>query len=112
MLRETGFDVDVVLDGAQAVAAQRSKSYDLILMDLQMPVMDGWEATRRIRRLPQHQPAIVAVTAEVVGAVREKCLKAGMDEYLSKPFTRDQLLAVVRSVHDQLRAADTMCEAS
>jgi CheY-like chemotaxis protein len=112
ILRDTGFEVDLVPDGNQAVVLHRSKPYDLILMDLHMPIMDGWEATRRIRRLAQRQPVIVAVTAEVVGRVREKCLRAGMDDYLSKPFTKDQLLAVVRSVHDRLRAADTMCEAS
>jgi CheY-like chemotaxis protein len=112
LLRETGAEVDVVSDGPQAVDAKRSKPYHLILMDLQIPVMDGWEATRRIRQLRQRQPGFVAVTADVVDGVRERCLRTGMDDYLSKPFTRDQLLAVVASAHERARVADTMCEAS
>ena len=112
LLRETGAEVDVVSDGAQALAAQRSKPYDLILMDLHMPVMEDWEATRQIRRLQQRQPVIVAATADVVGGVREKCRDAGMDDYLSKPFTRDQLLKVVRGVHERRASADAVPKAS
>ncbi|MBV9759077.1 MAG: response regulator [Acidobacteriaceae bacterium] len=112
ILREAGFKVDVASHRDQAVKVQRSEPYDLILMDLQMPVMDGWEATRRIRELPQPQPVIVAVTADVVDQVREECLKAGMDDYLSKPFTRDQLLAIVRSVQKGREGADRVLKAS
>ena len=112
LLRETGSEVDVVSDGAQALIAQRSKPYDLILMDLQMPVMDGWEATRQIRHMRGSQPVIVAVTADVVAGVQEKCRDAGMDDYLSKPFTRDRLLAMVRIVHERRMKADTISKAS
>lgn len=102
MLTRAGFDVDVVADGRQAVQAQREKHYQLILMDLHMPVMDGWEATRHIRNLGQGHPMIIAVTADVLAGAREKCLEAGMDGYLSKPFTSQQLVQVVASVREQV----------
>lgn len=112
MLRDKGFKVDIVPDGKQALAAHRSTPYDVILMDLQMPVMDGWEATSQIRHSRAKQPIIVALTADVIGDVRERCLKAGMDDYLSKPFTKNQLLTVVRSVLKRLTTADTIRKAS
>ena len=110
-LRETGFEIDVVADGRTAIAAQRSKPYDLILMDLQMPGVDGCEATRQIRKLTGKQPVIVAVTADVMAGVREKCRAAGMDAYLAKPFTRNELLSVVLDVHQRLAAADAVVKA-
>jgi CheY-like chemotaxis protein len=106
MLKRAGFDVDVVEDGSQAVEAQREKHYQLILMDLHMPVMDGIEATRHIRRLGDEQPMIIAVTADVLAGAREKCLEAGMDGYLSKPFTSQQLVQVVASARDQVISGD------
>ena len=112
MLRGTGFEVDVVADGKLAVAAQRSQPYHLILMDLQMPGIDGWEATRRIRMAPGIQPVIVAVTANAMPGTRERCLAAGINDYLPKPFNREQLLLLVREIHNRLASADTMCKAS
>jgi CheY-like chemotaxis protein len=112
LLRRAGFEVDLVADGQQALEAHGSQPYDLILMDLQMPNVDGFEATRQIRRSQLKQPIIVAVSADVVDDVRARCLKEGMDDYLSKPFTRDQLLAVVRSAQERLAAADTIRRAS
>jgi CheY-like chemotaxis protein len=112
VLRETGFEVDVVANGRSAIAAHRSKPYDLILMDLQMPGVDGLEPTRQIRKLSEKQPVIVAVTADVMAGVREKCRAAGMDAYLAKPFTRHELLSVVLDVHKRLTAADTVPKAS
>ena len=112
MLRDRGLKVDIVPDGKRALAAHRAKPYDLILMDLQMPVMDGWQATSQIRQLRAKQPIIVALTADVIGDVREKCLKAGMDDYLSKPFTKNQLLTVVRSALKRLTNAGAIRKAS
>src|SRR5438270_702068 len=66
------------------------------LMDCQMPTMDGFEASRQIRQLSHPQPIIIAVTANALVGERERCLKAGMDDYLSKPFQAEQLIAVVK----------------
>ncbi len=95
-LEEFGFKYEVVADGAQAVARiVAGETYDAVLMDIQMPIMDGREATRRIRtfesetgRPPQQ---IIAVTAHAMADDREKCLAAGMDDYLSKPFETQAL---------------------
>jgi CheY-like chemotaxis protein len=96
ILQRAGFDVDVVVDGNEALQAHRANPYDVILMDCQMPFMDGFEASRQIRLLEQRQPAIIAVTANALAGERERCLHAGMDDYLSKPFQAEQLIAVVK----------------
>ena len=88
--------VDAVWNGRQAVIACREQDYDVVLMDCQMPEMDGLEATQQIRKLKKPQPRIVAVTAHAVAGYREKCLECGMDDYLSKPYRREQLLRLVR----------------
>jgi signal transduction histidine kinase/ActR/RegA family two-component response regulator len=101
LLEREGHEVEVATDGAQAVdmATQGDMPYDLILMDMQMPVMDGLEATRRIRaheRNTREHVRIVAMTANVMAEDRERCLAAGMDEYLSKPIRVDELRAALR----------------
>jgi CheY-like chemotaxis protein len=100
MLKHAGFNVDLAKDGSEAVEAHSSNPYDVIFMDCQMPGMDGWEATSRIRQLNQPQPFIVAVTANALVGDRERCLTAGMDDYLSKPFTAEQLVMIVRKSID------------
>ena len=77
-----------MIDGAQAVAAVERGHYDLVFMDIQMPEMDGYEATRRIRKrlARENQPRIVALTANALLGDREKCLAAGADSYVTKPF--------------------------
>lgn len=96
ILQRAGFNIDLVADGNEALEAHRTCPYDLILMDCQMPTMDGFEASRQIRQLAQPQPVIIAVTANALVGERERCLSAGMDDYLSKPFQAEQLVAVVR----------------
>ena len=96
ILQRAGFKIDLVGDGNEALEAHRTNPYDLILMDCQMPTMDGFEASRQIRQLPNRQPIIIAVTANALVGERERCLNAGMDDYLSKPFQAEQLVAVVR----------------
>lgn len=109
MLISLGLEPDIVSNGLGALEALSRGKYDLVLMDCQMPEMDGYEATRRIRRLeseqnsqggtrlrhPAHIP-IVALTAHAMEGDREQCLEAGMDDYLSKPFTRNQLMDVLQ----------------
>jgi two-component system, sensor histidine kinase and response regulator len=96
ILQRAGFNIDLVADGNEAVEAHRANPYDLILMDCQMPTMDGFEASRTIRQLNQRQPVIIAVTANALVGEREKCLDAGMNDYLSKPFQADQLVSLVK----------------
>jgi signal transduction histidine kinase/DNA-binding response OmpR family regulator len=97
MLTSAGHHVTLVEDGSAALAAVEAGDFDLVLMDLQMPVMDGLEATRRIRQLPaprSHLP-IVAVTASVLPEQVDACRAAGMDAHLSKPIDRESLLRMV-----------------
>ncbi len=99
MLDSLGIDVAVVTDGKAAIQAITGQHFDLVLMDCQMPVMDGLEATRQIRKDEQEsgrEPvAIVALTANALAGDRERCIESGMNEYLGKPFTMDQLHAVL-----------------
>ena len=96
ILQRAGFNIDLVDDGSEALEAHRSEPYDMILMDCQMPIMDGFEASRQIRQLQQPQPVIIAVTANALVGERERCLNAGMNDYLSKPFQAEQLVALVK----------------
>ena len=98
MLRKLGLtSVDAVYDGAKAVEAVRNVRYHLVLMDVQMPVMDGLEATCKIRSLPSGKGLpIVAMTAYAMRGDRERCLEAGMDDYISKPITADALADTLR----------------
>lgn len=92
LLRKRGYEVDVANDGAQAVQCVAEKSYGLILMDLQMPVLDGLEAARLIRSFQGcAQPPIIAVTAYTLNGERERCLEAGMNGYLPKPVDSQKL---------------------
>jgi CheY-like chemotaxis protein len=87
----------VVNDGRQAVEAARAGGFDLILMDVEMPDVDGFEATALIRateRSRQRVP-IIAMTAHAMSGDRERCLDAGMDDYLSKPIARNELAAML-----------------
>ncbi|HET7701835.1 MAG TPA: response regulator [Candidatus Limnocylindrales bacterium] len=93
LLKNLGLAADVATNGLEAVAAIERQPYDIILMDVQMPDMDGLEATRRIRAAaPSTRPWIIAMTANAMEGDREACLAAGMDDYLSKPI-RPELLA-------------------
>ena len=87
MLEKIGLAADLAEDGRQAVNMAENKSYDLIFMDLQMPVMDGLEATRLIREKKRSgpEPIIIAMTANVMDGIQNRCLEAGMNEYISKP---------------------------
>ncbi|EXI67429.1 MAG: Signal transduction histidine-protein kinase BarA [Candidatus Accumulibacter adjunctus] len=97
------FGVDVVLvlvpDGERAVAEHARQPFDLVLMDCQMPAMDGFEATRRIREREQRRGSqrtpVVALTAHAMAGYRDECLQAGMDDYLAKPFEATALRQIL-----------------
>ena len=99
MLGSTGANLQFVPDGAQAVEAYKSGECDLILMDLSMPVLGGLEATRQIRAYEkaEDRPAckIIAVTANAQPSDAEACMAAGMDDFLSKPFRKGDLISII-----------------
>jgi CheY-like chemotaxis protein/nitrogen-specific signal transduction histidine kinase len=106
MLEKLGFRGDVVANGAEALEALEGKSYDVVLMDIQMPELDGLEATRRIHeRWGVERPRIIAVTAGAMSEERERCLAAGMDDYLSKPIRIEELSAALASVRSPANAS-------
>jgi signal transduction histidine kinase/ActR/RegA family two-component response regulator/HAMP domain-containing protein len=92
LLEDAGLQVDLAENGAEALAMAREKSYDLILMDMQMPVMNGIDATRAIRALPNHSTTpILAMTANAFDDDRHVCIEAGMNEHIGKPVQPDKL---------------------
>jgi PAS domain S-box-containing protein len=108
MLARLGAHADVVVNGIDVLAAVSAKTYDLILMDLRMPVVDGLEATRRIRaRSITSQPKIFAITADALPEHRDACLAAGMDGFLAKPLKLEELERALETVVQSLASADT-----
>jgi PAS domain S-box-containing protein len=93
MLKRLGYKADVAFNGQEVLQALARQPYDLVLMDIQMPKMDGLEATRRIRemKMPADQTCIMAMTAYALEGDREECLKAGMNDFISKPIKMDEL---------------------
>ncbi|MFZ1316747.1 response regulator, partial [Methanothrix sp.] len=104
MLKRLGYKADVAENGLEVLQALRERSYDVVLMDVQMPQMDGLEATRRIRDsgLTTH---IIAMTAHALDGDRDECLKAGMDEYISKPIKIEELARVLETFDQRCAAA-------
>jgi CheY-like chemotaxis protein len=102
MLKRLGYRADAVSNGRDALLALKCQHYDIILMNLGMPEMDGLEATRQIRLSfpPLHQPKIIAVTACILPNSREICLEAGMNDFMPKPFKINEL-AQILSKHMQ-----------
>jgi signal transduction histidine kinase/DNA-binding response OmpR family regulator len=98
LLEKLGYRADVVANGLETLEALERQPYDLLLSDVQMPEMDGLEATRRIiERWPEgERPWIVAMTAEAMSGDRERCLEAGMNDYLAKPIRVDELVAAIK----------------
>jgi CheY-like chemotaxis protein/HPt (histidine-containing phosphotransfer) domain-containing protein len=106
-LTKAGFSVDIVDDGQQALDSYKRSSYDLIIMDIEMPHMDGFTATRAIREIEKrllgdgihrangHIP-IIAMTGHAIEGFRERCLDAGMDDFITKPVFRDELISIVK----------------
>jgi CheY-like chemotaxis protein len=97
MLKRLGYRADAVANGREVIEALERQDYDLVLMDIKMPEMDGITATQVIRNLrPDSGPKIVAITAFALEGDREKCLEAGMDDYISKPVQVKELAAILK----------------
>jgi len=97
-LRRHGFEVIVAADGARGVDAARRERPDLVLMDLDLPVLDGWEATRRLKAAPETRSIpVVALSAHAMAGERERALAAGCDDHDTKPVDLDRLLAKIRA---------------
>jgi CheY-like chemotaxis protein len=98
LLAQLGYRADVAGNGLEVIAALERQSYDIVLMDVQMPELDGLEATRRIRAqwTPPRGPRIIAMTANAMQGDREDCLAAGMDDYISKPIRVHDLLSALQ----------------
>src|SRR5204863_516832 len=96
ILELAGLEVDVAEDGDQALRMLQERDYALVLMDMQMPVMDGLQATRAIRHHPRWvRMPVVAMTANALGEDRELCLQAGMNDHVAKPVNPDRLYATL-----------------
>lgn len=108
MLRKSGFDADVANDGLEGVTKVKQGHYEIVLMDWHMPEMNGLEATAAIRaELPaERQPWIIGLTANAMIGDREKCIQAGMNDYLTKPLRKDDFLSAFSRVH--LRSVDAV----
>jgi CheY-like chemotaxis protein len=98
-LRKLGFDVSVAFDGEQGVEMARSKKPDLILMDLSLPLLDGWEATRLLKQAADTRSIpIIALSAHTMVGDRERALTAGCDDYDAKPIVLERLLAKIEAL--------------
>jgi CheY-like chemotaxis protein/HPt (histidine-containing phosphotransfer) domain-containing protein len=108
LLQKMGYRADVVTNGAEALAALARQRYDVVLMDVEMPIMDGLEASRRINQMwpAAQRPRIIAMTANAMQGDRETCLAAGMDDYLSKPIRREELAAALARSESVVVSAD------
>jgi CheY-like chemotaxis protein len=100
LLQQMGYRADLASNGIEAVESVQRQSYDVILMDVQMPEMDGLEASRRICAMAPaaQRPRIVAMTANAMQGDREMCIDAGMDDYLTKPIRVDRLVEALQQV--------------
>ena len=112
ILDRLGYRADVAADGAEAVAAVQRQAYDVVFMDVQMPEMDGLEATRRIRADPSvAQPHIIALTANAMEGDRERCLEAGADDYVAKPVGMQALADAIERAQAAVGAAPSPASA-
>lgn len=96
MLRKAGLNFDVANNGEEAVKAYKSYHYDMILMDCQMPILDGYEATKKIREIQKKHIPIIAVTAHAFQEAMEKCVSCGMDDFLCKPLSNEKLIETIK----------------
>ena len=103
MLEKIGYQADVAANGQEVLQALERQDYDLILMDVQMPEMDGLETSKKIRKQWPNGPKIIAMTAYALEGDREKCLDAGMDDYISKPVRLEELQSRLNQIENSSR---------
>ena len=108
MLERLGYKADCVDNGAEALAAQRTRAYDIIFMDLQMPAIDGFETTRRLRQDcgSDTHPWIVAMTAMTMTGDRERCLAIGMNDFVSKPIRARDLVEAFERYQEAIASSN------
>lgn len=98
-LTRKGYEVLIAADGAQGVAMAQAHTPDLILMDMSLPVLDGWEATRRLKQAPETNTiAVIALTAHAMAGDRERALAVGCDDYDTKPIEFPRLLSKIQGI--------------
>jgi two-component system cell cycle response regulator DivK len=98
-LQRRGYEVIVAVDGEEGVARARSEAPDVVIMDMSLPVLDGWEATRQIKAAPESKSIpVIALTAHAMSGDRERALEVGCDEYDTKPIEIDRLLGKIEAV--------------
>lgn len=101
-LQRRGFEVVVAVDGTQGLALAETEAPDAILMDMSLPGLDGWEATRRLKRAPTTRSIpVIALTAHAMSSDRDRALAAGCDEYETKPIELARLTAKLEALHDR-----------
>jgi CheY-like chemotaxis protein len=101
-LQRRGYEVIMAMDGEQGVTMAQSEKPDLILMDMGLPVLDGWEATRRIKTMPETQSIpVIALTAHAMAGDQEKALEAGCDDYDTKPIDFKRLLGKIQALTEK-----------
>ena len=98
-LRRKGYETLIAVDGGQAVDVARAEAPDLILMDMSLPILDGWEATRKLKAAPETRGIpVIALTAHAMASDREKALEAGCDDYDTKPIELPRLLEKIEAL--------------
>jgi CheY-like chemotaxis protein len=101
-LQRRGYQISVAVDGAEGVARAQAEHPDLILLDMSLPVMDGWTATRRLKAAPETRTIpVIALTAHAMAGDREECLAAGCDEYDTKPVDFARLVGKIQALLDR-----------
>ena len=97
ILHKLGYKTDTVSDGIQVLESVKKKDYNVILMDVRMPEMDGFEATQALRLMPVEQPYIIAMTANAMSNDREECLQIGMNDYIAKPMRLTEIIKILKN---------------
>lgn len=98
IIQNFGFDLDIANNGLEGIEMLERKKYDVVLMDIQMPVMDGYQATKHIREVMNSDIPVIALTAHSLAGEKDKSRDCGMNEYISKPFKPAALLEKIQSV--------------